>query len=396
MKDHNLETVLRPWDELKPHPENPKNGDVEAIAESLRVNGQYRPIVTTTDGTILAGNHTYMAAGEIGMKEMACVVIDVDAYSAEARRILIADNRTSDLGSYDDGVLIQLLAQMSDDTQGLIGTGYDDRDLQRLLQKQDGYEQRWGDRDTLPMPEGVRAKKGDRWKLGDHTLVCGDSGDPDVWVGAPYFDAWITDPPYGIGYTGSTLIREAIKDDHSAAASTAAIEAAFRNVSLKPGAVAYTFGPTGLESVDIGLCLRDLGIMRWSLVWVKDAPTFSRNDYHIQHEYIWYGWIEGAHLKVTDRTRTTIIECDRPKTSKDHPTQKPVALLDELISSHEWPHGAVIVDPFAGTGTIMASALNYDISTWMVEGEPGYCDVIIARYEQLTGREAELLTRATA
>jgi ParB-like chromosome segregation protein Spo0J len=123
-----LNTQTRPWAELKPHPHNPRNGDTDAIVQSLRTNGQFKPIVTTPDGTILAGNHTYMAAGELGWATMECVVLDLDPYSPDAKRIMLADNRTSDLGRYDHGLLLELLQDLGD----LDGTGYEPDDLDAL------------------------------------------------------------------------------------------------------------------------------------------------------------------------------------------------------------------------------------------------------------------------
>lgn len=127
-----LNVTDRPCAELKPHPNNPRRSDVDAIAESLRLNGQYRPIVTTADGTILAGTHTFHGAVQIGMESLSCVVLDVDPDSADAKRIMLADNRLADLGGYDDGTLAELLAEL-DSSAGLGGTGYDEDDLADLL-----------------------------------------------------------------------------------------------------------------------------------------------------------------------------------------------------------------------------------------------------------------------
>lgn len=135
MPTHTLTTEPRPLDDLRPHPSNPRNGDTEAIAASLQENGQYRPIVTTTDGTILAGNHTYMAALELGWGEIACVTLDVDPHSAEAHRIMLADNRTADLGNYDEGLLLALLTPLAEDG-ALLGTGFDEDALETLLRLQ--------------------------------------------------------------------------------------------------------------------------------------------------------------------------------------------------------------------------------------------------------------------
>lgn len=129
MPTHDLTTHHLPITTLHPHPDNPRNGDTDAIAESLRVNGQYRPIVATSDGTILAGNHTYMAAVELGWETISVVTLDVDPGSVDAVRIMLADNRTADLGGYDDGLLLSLLDTVGVD---LLGSGFTDDDVDRL------------------------------------------------------------------------------------------------------------------------------------------------------------------------------------------------------------------------------------------------------------------------
>jgi len=121
---------------LRPHPKNPRNGDIDAIAESLRVNGQYRPIVVARHGTILAGNHTYMAAMQLGWQSIAAVFLDIEADSDAALKIMLADNRTADLGNYDNGILASLLTHL-DDVDSLLGTGYDAKTLASLLSEID-------------------------------------------------------------------------------------------------------------------------------------------------------------------------------------------------------------------------------------------------------------------
>ena len=126
-----LTTHTRPLSDLRQFPNNARNGDVELIAESLAVNQQFKPIVTTVDGTILAGSHTYQAALSLGWESLDAVILDVDPGSVEAKRIVLADNRTSDQGAsrYDDGLLLALLESLDGD---LIGTGYADYDVSDL------------------------------------------------------------------------------------------------------------------------------------------------------------------------------------------------------------------------------------------------------------------------
>lgn len=133
MPTHDLTTNHYPIGDLRPHPDNPRNGDTDAISESLRVNGQYRPIVVARGGVILAGNHTYMAAMELGWETIDGVALDVDPESPEALRIMLADNRTADRAWYDDGLLLGLLESLD----SLDGTGYVPGDVDALFTKLD-------------------------------------------------------------------------------------------------------------------------------------------------------------------------------------------------------------------------------------------------------------------
>lgn len=128
-----LQVQRVPWDSLMQHPRNPRNGDVEAIKRSIMVNGVYRPIIACQDGTILAGHHLWTALGELGHEDVSVIFLDVHPASTEATRIMVADNRTADLGTYDDGLLASLLKDI-DSEAGLIGTGYTEDDFTRLLE----------------------------------------------------------------------------------------------------------------------------------------------------------------------------------------------------------------------------------------------------------------------
>ena len=125
---HDLSSRITPLAELRPHPKNPRNGSTEVIAASLQVNGQYRPIIVAREGVILAGNHTYAAALELGWSDLSAIHLDLDPESSDAKRIMLADNRTADLGNYDDGLLLSLLDELPE----LDGTGYLSDDLDAL------------------------------------------------------------------------------------------------------------------------------------------------------------------------------------------------------------------------------------------------------------------------
>jgi ParB-like chromosome segregation protein Spo0J len=146
-----LTTHHTPISDLRPHPRNPRNGDTDAIAESLTISGQYRPIVITRDNVILAGNHTYAAAMELGWTHIDTVTIDTDHDTPEALRIMVADNRTADRGNYDHGLLLDLLDTL-DTTVGLTGTGYSPDDITNLLVTGNGG---WTATPDTPPPDTI-------------------------------------------------------------------------------------------------------------------------------------------------------------------------------------------------------------------------------------------------
>lgn len=393
----NLPTERVELSALRPHPKNARNGDTEAIAESLQANGQFRAIVCAKDGTILAGNHTYSAALELGWTHLDIHRLEIGPDSEEATRIMLADNRTSDLGRYDDGLLRNLLEELPT----LDGTGYDEGDLDEVLQRINNAgakDSPWDDRELRERDANPITKTGDRWILGRHTLTCADSTTPEAWEGCPPLAGMVTDPPYGIDYDGGGgLERERIAGDASGTEAASLVKAMYAIAPLKAGAVAYTFTASGVDGLDVMDAIRDSGLYKWGLVWVKNNATFGRSDYHQQHEIVVYGWKEGgAHLKVKDRTRTTVLEFDRPSESKDHPTQKPVALIHNLLTAHAWPKDAVIGDAFSGSGTLMEASEQLNLATWLVEREPAYCDVIARRYQLLTGTQPILQSTGEA
>lgn len=385
-----IETV--PWDTLKPHHRNARNGDVDAIVASVRANGVYRPVITASDGTILAGHHLWYALGELRRKQVDIVRLPLDPDGPEALRLMVADNRTSDLGRYDEGLLVELLGIVERADGGLDGTGYSDEDLQALIDLEKRRYEDWENREERSRPDPMFASEGRRWRLGDHILVCGDSSDLSSWDGAPEFAACVTDPPYGIGAEGNINIkREMIANDQDGAAAADIIGKVFTAMPLADGAVCYTFGAVGPDGIIVAAKLLELGVARWMLVWVKNNFQFSRADYHPKHEVVWYGWKEGAHLPVLDRTRSTVLEFARERSVDLHPTQKPVPLVEHLLKGHDFPVGATVVDPFGGSGTTMMACENLGLQSWTVELDPSYCETIISRWESETGKVAVAL-----
>ncbi len=237
---HHLTTHYVSTNRLGPHPDNPRRGDVEAIKQSLDRHGQYRPLVVNRPTMeVLGGNHTLIAARELGLPEIAVTFVEVD--SEQAKQILLVDNRTNDLAGYDAQALAELLQELPD----LEGTGYDSNALDDLLDEL--APEPVADDEPPPLPEEPKTRPGDLLCLGPHRLVCGDARDPASY--ARLMDGnraellW-TDPPYGVDYEGKTAEALRIRGDGAAGLEALLSESfAAADSALAPGARLYVAPP---------------------------------------------------------------------------------------------------------------------------------------------------------
>lgn len=398
------EYELVPVDRLAPHPDNPRRGNLEVLAESVGENGFYGAIVAQrSTGHVLAGNHRLKAAQGAGISEVPVVWVDVD--DERARKILLVDNRSNDLASYDEESLLALLR----DTTDLTGTGYTAEDLLGLSSGGAGGGAALTDPDATPdAPAVPYSKLGDVWALGPHRLVCGDATDPAAYRalltdGDPHMV--FTDPPYGVAYNPEaresyfsperkarplgTIENDALQGD----ALTAFLAATFAAIDehLPPGAPVYV-----CHADTLGFENRAAWRTRdWKLasciIWAKTVLVFGRSDYHWKHEPILYGWKNGAaHPWHGDRKQTSVweISTDHYK-RKDaggyvHPTQKPVELVATALANSAAP-GERVLDPFGGSGSTLIAAHGRGMHARLIELDPAYVDVICRRYQEHTG-----------
>ncbi|ORL93428.1 DNA modification methylase [Prescottella equi] len=386
-------------DELHPHPQNPNRGDVDELAKSLETFGQYRAIVAHIDGTILAGHHLWQAAQSQGRTTIRVEFIECDEDTA--RRILVADNRLADLGP---GVDPELLLAVLNDLDALDGTGYNPDDL-ALLERSIHPPQPLADPDDAPArPEQPsRAAAGQTWNLGPHRLYVGSSTDTaavQAMLDGETADCIWTDPPYGVDYVGKTKQALTIRNDTTHGleallhdAFTTAVEVA------RPGAPVY-IAHADTERVTFESAMRAAGITpRQNLIWVKNQLVMGRSDYHYQHEPILYGFTptaagigrlgRGGDHWHGDNTASTVIHVDKPTANATHPTMKPVDLIAPLITN-SCPPGGIVLDLFSGSGSTMAAAFLAGRRAALIELDPCYADVIIERWEAISGETAEL------
>lgn len=381
-----------PAADVRPHPDNARVGDVEAIAQSIQVNGVYRPvIVQKSTGYILAGNHTYRALTKTDAEALIPVVF-IDCDDEKARRIMLADNRTADLGGYDDAALAKLLSELED----LTGTGYDKDFLDQLLATSKST-QVLADPDQAPAPPLIPiTRPGQIWILGRHRLICADSTSEDTYqqlLGDEQADCLWTDPPYGVSYQGKTKEALTIQND-GAGAAREVVEAFLQATKphLRPGAPFYIcHADTQRRYLDQYTAAAGFEY-RQTLIWCKNTFTLGRSDYQLQHEPILYGFVEGAKGRKGrggqhwhgPNNASTIFHIDKPNSSRLHPTMKPVDLIRPMLTNSTGP-GGLILDAFGGSGSTLIAAQLEGRRAALVELDPHYADVIAARFEQVTG-----------
>ncbi len=386
---------MRPTHSIRPYPGNPRRNDdaVDAVARSVTEFGFRQPIVVDADGVIIVGHTRHKAALKLGLAEVP-VHVAVGLTPAQTKAYRLADNQTATIATWDDDALVTELLGLREQGYDLDLTGFDAGDLDRLLGTGDAAPT--GDPEAVPEPPAEPVTRlGDLWLLGDHRLVCGDAADPAAYArlleGTPA-DLILTDPPYNVAYAGKTAAAMTIANDDLDPEAYRAFLAkclAAAIAVVKPGGGFYVWH-ADLHGLAVRLACDDAGLaVRQCLVWAKQAFTFGRQDYHWRHEPCLYGWKEGAaHQWLGDRAQSTVLEFDRPAKNGEHPTMKPVALFEYLVRN-SCPEGGTVLDPFAGSGTALIAAETMGRRAALLELDPRYCDVIVRRWEQFTGKAAE-------
>lgn len=383
------ELKWEPIKSIRPYEKNPRRNDeaVDAVAASIREFGWQQPIVVDKDGVIIAGHTRYKAAKKLKCDTVPVVVAD-DLTEDQVKAYRLADNKTGELAEWDTALLGEELAELADFDMSQFGF---DTILQEEVREaeEDDYE--------VNPPEEPKAKPGDIYQLGRHRLMCGDSTDAESVYQLcqdGQVDMLLTDPPYGVDYTGKT--RDAMKIQNDATSDETlrdmladAFSAA--NNIMKPGAVFYIWHAHSKTSAFECACQMAGWEVRQVLIWEKNTMVMGRQDYQWKHEPCLYGWKDGAgHLWASDRKQTTILNFDRPTKNKEHPTMKPVKLFDYQIQNNT-KGGDIVLDLFGGSGTTIVACEQNGRCARVMELDPRYVDVIVDRWEKLTGKKAVLL-----
>lgn len=390
---------------LVPYGNNPRRNDkaVPRIVASIEEFGFRIPILALRDGTVLDGHLRLKGALKLGLEDVPVIWAD-GMTDAQVKQFRILVNQSVSWADWDEEKLMAELTALADMGADLSMTGFDSAEIDRLLaEARKAAGEAEADPDDVPaLPDEAAealVRRGDVWTLGEHRLMCGDATsteDMAALMADVSADMWLTDPPYNVAYEGKTkdaltIENDAMDDGLFREFLTAACVVA--NEVMRPGAVFYIWHADSEGYNFRGAC-RDAGwLVRQCIVWAKQHFVMGRQDYQWKHEPCLYGWKAGAaHQWNSDRSQTTVLEFDRPARNAEHPTMKPVELFEYLIGNST-KHGDVVLDSFGGSGTAVIACERTGRRARVMELDPRYAAVIVRRWEQFSGRKAELTTR---
>lgn len=425
-------------------PKNPRfirEGKYEKLLQSIKDDPEMlslRELIVLDSGdknvgyVIIGGNMRFRAMKELGYKEAPTKILPSDFPVDKARRIILKDNASFGETDFD-----ALLSDWSIEDISSAAIDIPDIDDPHLEEAEDAEEDNFDVAGNIP--KVAQAKDGDIYRLGEHRLICGDSTKQEyinALMDGEAADLLVTDPPYNVDYSeknealnradgGKRIQRDIVSDKMDEEAFVSFLMAAFKNANsvMRAGAAFYVwFADNHFTEVWKSLMSNQLNVKQ-QLIWNKNNLILGRLDYQMKHEPCLYGWKDGAaHYFVDKRNLVTVIEdkkdlenmskqemkdllekiflkqelpstvidCDKPQRSADHPTMKPIPLMGRLIANSS-RRKDIVLDLFGGSGTTLIAAEQLGRKCRMVEYEPIYVDVIIKRWEELTGMKAFLM-----
>lgn len=365
------------------------------IAASIKEFGFTNPVLIDEDGGIIAGHGRVMAARKLGLVDVPVITM-AGLTKFQKMAYIIADNKIALNAGWDDEMLRVELETLNEASFDLSVLGFSDDELGLFLDDGMGIDASGlTDDDQVPEPPiEPTSKRGDVWLLGKHRVMCGDStslDDVSVLMAGGTADLLITDPPYNVAYEGGTADALTIMNDNM---SNGEFRQFLRDVYasadsvMRPGAAFYIWHADS-EGLNFRGAAADVGWqVRQCLIWNKNALVLGRQDYHWKHEPCLYGWKDGAaHYWGSDRSQTTVLDFNKPNRNGEHPTMKPVELFQYQIENSS-KQGGVTLDLFGGSGTTVIACEKSGRDARVMELDPKYCDVIIKRWQDFTGKVA--------
>ena len=397
MKIQTLVTHIQQWPitRLIPYARNARthsDAQIAQIASSIRTFGFNNPILVDSANGVIAGHGRLLAARKLELTEVPVIVLD-HLSENEKRAYIIADNRLAEAAGWDQEMLGLELAALAEEEFDLGLTGFEEAELSRLLAE--CANQALTDEDSVPETEERSiSRRGDMWILGDHRLVCGDSTEPAdvrILMADEKADLIFTDPPYNVSYEGYTEDRLTIEGDQMSEEEfrkfLGDIFARYREV-VKPEASMYVCHASRWQR-EFQDAMEAAGFeVRCQIIWAKNAFAWGYGRYKFQHEPIFYAHVAGEKdVWYGDKSQSTLWTENKPVANRLHPTMKPVGLVDRvLINSSR--QDDIVVDLFGGSGSTLIACERRARKARLIEIDPRYCDVIVRRWQEHTGREA--------
>lgn len=350
---------------------------------------------------IIAGHTRLLAAQQLGLKSIP-VHVAKDLSDAQVKAYRLADNRTHEDATWDNELLAIELGELKDGDFNINLTGFNADELEQLCAH--GALEGLTDDDAIPeTPDAVTSRLGDIWILGEHRLLCGDATTPEAYkqlLGDNFADMVFTDPPYNVNYGKTfknrlrsknglkesfTIMNDNLGDDFYE----------FLRVSCQ-NALAHCKGALYIcmacaELDTLQKAFREAG-GHWStfIIWAKNTFTLGRADYQRQYEPILYGWPEGnKHFWCGARDQGDVWFFNKPHCNDLHPTMKPVELIQRALENSS-KNGDSVLDCFGGSGSTLMACEKMGRKARLIELDPKYCDVIITRWEEFTGKKVTL------
>ena len=398
-------------DDLKFDPSNPNKLTQEqeaGLRQSMQRWGYLTPVIVDQNNKIADGEHRALLYKSMGLKEIPAYKLnlksDVDRRMLRQTMNKLRGQHERELDTqelrliFEDGkldLLSQLIAQDKDDLQRTLSKRFDDLELSFIREEERLEEE---------VKVSKRVKPGQVWALGNHFLMCGDnSKDLHKFIQDVKISQLNTDPPYTVDYAskndffrdvgkGRNHVKSqfANEDITNATDNRKLLNAVFSQLQER-WAEYNTFycWSLGFRLHELRLAMQDSGLT-WGdyLVWVKNIPVLGRKDYHAMHEFCIYGWYK-KHKFHSNIPRSTVLNYQKPHLNDMHPTTKPLSLIRQTITDGTQA-GEIVLDPFAGSGSALIASEQTDRRCYAMEIDPHYCDVILARWEKYTGKQAVL------
>ena len=378
-------------DALRPAAYNPrkklKAGDkeYEKIKNSILEFGYVEPIIVNYDMTVIGGHQRLTVRKDLGYTEVQCVVVHIED-EHKVKALNIALNKIT--GAWNEQLLAELLVDLQSVDFNTDLTGFEAPEIEQLFSKVHNKDIKEDDFDVeAELKNPPISRKGDIWLLGRHRVICGDSTLPETYtklMEGRRANLVLTDPPYNVNVeeTAGKIQNDNMPDEDF----YKFLFAAFVNMeqNMENDASIYVFHADS-KGLIFRQAFHDAGFyLSGCCIWKKNALVLGRSPYQWQHEPCLFGWkIGGKHQWYSDRKQTTIWEYDRPKSSKEHPTMKPVALMAYPIQN-SCMSNCIVLDPFLGSGSTLIACEETGRICYGVELDEKFCDVIVKRYVEKT------------